>query len=268
MPEEMVVLVTGASSGLGQVTASLLADQGFKVYGTSRKPRSSMADGYEMLQLDVTSDESVNTCVQTLMQRVGRLDVLVNNAGQGLFGAVEETSVQEAKALFETNFFGVVRMVRAALPIMRQQKGGQIINVGSFAGFFGNPFEAYYSASKFALEGYTEALRHEVKHLNIRVSIVEPYYFKTNIVNTSAVCAESLDCYREARQRVGQSYKKHIENGSDPRMVAEAILAIVNSESPRLRYTVGKGKWDIQLKHVFPESMVEHGARRTYRIDG
>jgi short-subunit dehydrogenase len=122
---------------------------------------------------------------------------------------------------------------------MRQQKGGQIINVGSFAGFFGNPFEAYYSASKFALEGYTEALRHEVKRLNIRVSIVEPYYFKTNIGNTVTECAESLDCYREARQRVGQLYNEHIEKGSDPRIVAEAILGIVNSESPRLRYTVG-----------------------------
>ena len=196
------------------------------------------------------------------------MDVLMNNAGHGLFGAVEETSVQEAKALFETNFFGAVRMVRAALPIMRQQKGGQIINVGSFAGFFGNPFEAYYSASKFALEGYTEALRHEVKRLNIRVSIVEPYYFKTNIGNVSAECAESLDCYREARQRVGQLYMEHIENGSDPRKVAEAILGIVNSESPRLRYVVGEGKWRIQLKHVFPESLFESLARRTYGIDG
>ena len=268
MIEERVVLVTGASSGLGQATASLLGTRGFRVYGTSRKPRSDKADGYEMLQLDVTSDESVNACVETLMKRAGRLDVLVNNAGYGLFGAVEETSIQEAKAQLETNFFGVVRMVRAALPIMRQQKDGLIINVSSFAGFFGNPFQAFYSASKFALEGYTEALRHEVKRLNIRVSIVEPGWFKTNIGNTSPVCAESFDCYREARQRVGQLYNEHLENGSDPRKVAETILRIVESKSPRLRYAVGEGKWRIPLKHLLPESVVENSARGIYGIDG
>jgi NAD(P)-dependent dehydrogenase (short-subunit alcohol dehydrogenase family) len=268
MSEARVVLVTGASSGIGQATASLLVDHGFRVYGTSRKPRSDKADGIEMLRLDVTSDESVSACFQTLMQRACRLDVLVNNAGYGLFGAVEETSIQEAKAQLETNFFGAVRMVRAALPIMRQQKGGQIINISSVAGVFGNPFNAFYSASKHALEGYTEALRHEVKHLNINVSLVEPGFFKTNITNASPECAESIDCYNEVRGRLRQFYEESIEKGPDPRQVAETILKIVESESPRLRYAVGKEKRYIQLRNIFPESITERVARRQYRLDG
>jgi NAD(P)-dependent dehydrogenase (short-subunit alcohol dehydrogenase family) len=268
MPEDKVVLVTGASSGIGQATASLLATRGFRVYGTSREPRSDKMDGYEMLKLDVTSDESVSACVQTLMQRSNRLDILVNNAGYGLFGAVEETSIQEAKAQLETNFFGAVRMVRSVLPMMRRQKQGWIINVSSFAGLSGNPFQAFYCASKFALEGYTEALRHEVKRLNVNVSIVEPGWFKTDIGIKGPRAAENLDCYREACGRVARVYNGYLENGSDPKLVAETILRILESRSPRLRYAVGEGRWRNTLKHVFPESVVENYARKYYDIDG
>jgi short-subunit dehydrogenase len=178
MPEPIVVLVTGASSGFGQETAALLSQRGFRVFGTSRKPAGQSADlGYEMVRLDVDSDESVNSCVKALLERTGRLDVLVNNAGFVLTGGIEETSVEEAKAQFETNFFGAVRMVRACLPAMRKQGSGQIINMASIAAEIPTPFRGYYAAAKAALIAYSQALRHEVMSLGVKVSVVRilPY---------------------------------------------------------------------------------------------
>jgi NAD(P)-dependent dehydrogenase (short-subunit alcohol dehydrogenase family) len=163
MPTPRVVLITGASSGVGQSTARLLARRGFTVFGTSRNPSSAdRVPGVEMLTLDVRDDDSVRACVETILHRSGRLDVVINNAGYELAGALEELSSEEARAQFETNFFGVVRMVNAVLPLMRHQKRGHIINVSSLTGLTASPFLGIYSASKFALEGYTEALRHEV----------------------------------------------------------------------------------------------------------
>ena len=268
--EQSVVLITGASSGLGLATASLLAGRGFKVFGTSRKPPRDDANGFEMLQLDVTSDESVDACIQTLMHKTGRINVLVNNAGYGLHGAIEETSIGEAKSQFETNFFGTVRMVKAVLPIMRQQGRGQIINISSTAGLVASPFQAFYCASKHAVEGYTEALRHEVKRFNIKVSIVEPGWFKTNVANASisSAAAGSVHEYREMYQRFLSIAKEHIQNGDDPRLVAETILRIVESDSPRIRYLVGKEKWHARVKPIVPESMFESAARRYWKLDG
>jgi len=270
MLEQRVVLITGASSGLGLATASLLAGRGFKVFGTSRKPPRDEANGFEMLQLDITSDESVATCIQILMHKTARIDVLVNNTGYGLHGAIEETSISEAKSQFETNFFGAVRMVKAVLPIMRQQGRGQIINVSSLSGLIASPFEAFYCACKHAVEGYTEALRHEVKRLNIRVSIVEPGWFKTNTGNASmsSAAAGSIHEYIEMYQRFRSITKEHIQNGDDPRLVAETILRIVESDSPRIRYLVGKEKWTARVKPIVPESLFESETRRYWKLDG
>lgn len=221
-----------------------------------------------MLRLDVNSDESVDVCVRDLIQRMGRLDVLINNAGYVLTGAIEETSIQEAKSQFETNFFGVVKMVKAVLPVMRKQRRGQIINIVSTAGLIGSPFHAFYSASKFALEGYTEALRHEVKRLNVKVSLVEPGFFKTNIGNASISSADSIDDYSEIRKRSLSISMERLQNGLDPRLVAETILHIVESKSPRLRYKVGKEKWYPLLKGVVPESIFESGTRKYWKLDG
>ena len=181
--EKKVVLVTGASSGLGRSIASTLSKKGYKVFGTSRKQQSN--SDFEMLTLDVTSDESVKSCVSTIMDKTGRIDVLINNAGFVITGAQEELSIDESKSQFETNFFGVLRMVNAILPIMRKQKSGQIINMGSIAGVIPVPFQGTYAASKAALLLYTDALRQEVKGLNIKVSIVEPGYFSTEILTKS-----------------------------------------------------------------------------------
>ena len=189
MSEKQVVLITGISSGIGQATARLLAERDFSIFGTARNLSGVEAiPGVEVLPLDVRSDESVNTCVDTALKRAGRLDILVNNAGYGLSGAVEEVAVEEAKAQFETNFFGVVRMVKRVLPIMRRQGSGQIINISSGLGLVALPFIGFYSSSKFALEGYTEALRHEVKPFKIKVSLVEPGFVHTQFRNNIQIC--------------------------------------------------------------------------------
>jgi short-subunit dehydrogenase len=172
------VLVTGASSGIGRATARLLAERGFTVFGTARKPSppdEGAKSGVTMVALDVRSDESVRACVEQVVAKAGRLDVLVNNAGYSLTGAAEETSVEEAKAQLETNFFGAVRMVNAVLPGMRKAEAGKIINISSLAGSTAIPYSGFYSASKFALEGYSESLWYEVRPFGISVSLVEPF---------------------------------------------------------------------------------------------
>ena len=180
MSHQRVVLITGASSGVGQATARLLAQQGRKVFGTSRAPTSAEPVGnLTMVALDVRSDASVAACVNAVSSQAGGADVLVNNAGYELGGALEEHSIDEAKAQFETNFFGIVRMTKAVLPLMRRQKEGQIVNISSLSGLAPIPFMGMYSASKWAVDGYTEALRMELKPLNIRVSQIEPGFLKS-----------------------------------------------------------------------------------------
>src|SRR6266702_4538899 len=171
------VLVTGASSGIGQAIAQLLAERGFKIFGTARKPAAPTLGNVTMVPLDVRSDDSVRACID----RVGPIDVLVNNAGYSLMGAAEETSLDEAKAQLETNFFGVVRMVKAVLPAMRKAGAGKIITIGSLAGITAIPFGSFYTASKFAIEGYSEALWHELRPLGISVSVIEPGFVHTTI---------------------------------------------------------------------------------------
>src|SRR5437660_2901591 len=182
------ILVTGASSGIGQSTARLLAERGFTVFGTARKPDSAKREPFTMLALDVRSDESVRACVAQVITKSGRLDVLVNNAGYAMMGAAEETSVEEAKAQFETNFFGIVRMVNAVLPGMRAAGAGKIINISSLAGNTAIPFSAFYSASKFALEGYSESLWYEVRPFGITVSLVEPGFVTAPSGDAAAEC--------------------------------------------------------------------------------
>ena len=202
MSNQKVVLITGASSGVGQSTARLLSQNGYKVFGTSRNPAGTAGiANVKMLALDVTSDDSVAACVKVVANDTGRIDVLVNNAAYELAGALEEISIEEAKAQFETNFFGVMRMVKAVLPYMRHQKQGQIINVSSLSGVSSIPFMGIYSASKFALEGYTDALRIEVRPFNIHASLTEAGFLKTPMMNKRQVSAAQLKEYELRRQR-------------------------------------------------------------------
>lgn len=267
MSEEKTILITGASSGLGQATASLLFQNGYRVFGTSRTPGRTESADYPIIQLDVHSDESVAACIKTVMDRTGRIDVLINNAGFELAGALEETSIEEARAQFETNFFGVARMVKAALPIMRKQRNGQIINISSLAGLIGVPFHGFYSASKYALEGFTETLWHEVDNFNIRISLVEPGFIKTNLGESSLTAVGQIDEYTFMRGQASRHFADSIENGLSSAQVAQKIRAIIRSSSPKLRYRIGKdAKWVPRIKTLMPMTAFGLGLRKKFGL--
>jgi len=266
LSENTVILITGASLGIGKVTAELLAGRGFAVYGTSRKASSGRRDGVEMLQLDITSDESVTKCVSSLLQKTNRIDVLVNNAGQAYVGGLEETSLEEAKAQVDSNFFGAVRMVNAVLPGMRKRRSGQIINVGSLETAFPVPFSGYYGAAKSALIVYSEVLRQEVKNLGVRVSVIEPGFFNTHHSRISA--ANSISDYDEMRKRARSVNEGSFDKGGDPKEVAETILKIIENPSPRLHYVVGREKRYLLFKRILPDSVIESQTRKHWRLDG
>jgi short-subunit dehydrogenase len=218
--------------------------------------------------LDVRSDDSVEACLSTVSDRAGRLDVLVNNAGFEQAGAVEELSLEEAKAQFETNFFGVVRMVKAVLPIMRRQKRGQVINITSLAGLSPIPFMGIYSASKFAVDGFTEGLRHEVRPFNIHVSQVEPGFLRTPMMNHRQGAAQPIAEYDPWRQRAYDAIRAYEEKAPGPELVANTILRITGSKRPRLRYMVGpQAKLVTRLRRFLPERAFELGMRNTFRLD-
>jgi NAD(P)-dependent dehydrogenase (short-subunit alcohol dehydrogenase family) len=268
MPNPRVVLITGASSGVGQSTARLLSQRGFTVFGTSRNPSSASIPGVEMLSLDVRADDSVRACVEAVVNRSGRLDVVINNAGYELAGALEELSSEEARAQFETNFFGVVRMVNAVLPLMRHQKRGHIINVSSLTGLTAIPFMGIYSASKFALEGYTEALRQEVKPFNIQVSLTEAGFLRTPMMNHRQIGARRMTEYDPWRQRALNAIRASEDKAPGPEVVADTLLGIISSNSPRLRYLIGQqAKSVARLRRFLPAGMFEQGVRRSFSLD-
>ncbi len=222
----------------------------------------------EMLPLDVRTDDSVRACVEAVSSRAGRLDVLINNAGYELGGALEELLTDEAKAQFETNFFGVVRVVNAVLPLMRRQRSGHIINVSSVAGLSPVPFLGIYSASKFALEGYTEALRHEVKPFNIHVSLTESGFLKTPMMNNRQVGANRITEYDAPRQQALEAIRAYEEKAPGPELVAETLLEIISSNTPRLRYLIGSQAKSVgRLRRFLPAGMYELGVRRTFSLD-
>jgi NAD(P)-dependent dehydrogenase (short-subunit alcohol dehydrogenase family) len=231
-----VALVTGASSGFGAIAAQRFQELGFRVFGTSRSG-AGMALGIEALALDVDQDASVQACAAALLARTERIDVLVNNAGRAMAGACEETSATEARDLFETNVFGVMRMVSAVLPAMRAQGEGAIVNVGSVSGFVGVPFHGVYAASKHALAGYTEALHFEVQRFGVRVSLVEPAAHRTGIQMSKPRQPNPL--YDAERDGVEAIIRGQIERGADPGRVVDAIVRAATSYRPRLRYRVG-----------------------------
>ena len=184
--EKKVALVTGVSSGFGRLIARRLHECQYRVFGTSRRKDTIADSGVEMLMLDVRSEDSVRACVSTVLDSEEGIDVLVNNAGTTHLSLAEETNLDEARAVFETNFFGIVRMTNAVLPAMRARKSGRIINVCSMAGLVAIPGQAFYTASKFALEGYGEALRYEVEPFRIHVSLIEPGFDRTSRTKTEA----------------------------------------------------------------------------------
>ena len=261
------ILVTGASSGIGQATARLLAGRGFTVFGTARKPEHAESHRVTMVALDVRSDESVRACVEQVVGKAGRLDVLVNNAGYAVTGAAEETSVDEAKAQLDTNFFGAVRMVNAVLPAMRAARKGKIVNISSLAGNTAIPFSAFYSASKFALEGYSEALWYEVRPFGISVSLVEPGFVNTPIGEASPTAARPLAAYDATRKSMLAAFGHALEAGIAPEQVARRVLQIIEQPSPGLRYRVGaQATWLPRLRNVVPWKVYAAGVRKTFAV--
>src|SRR5215217_889566 len=221
-PPRKVALVTGASSGIGQATAERLAKAGYKVYGTSRRGAQGGNRPFEMLALDVTSDESVEAAVSEVMRRDGRIDLLVNNAGFGVApAAAEESSIDQARSIFDTNFFGLIRMTRAVVPHMRRQGSGRIINIGSVLGFLPMPYGALYAATKHAVEGYSESLDHELRTRGIRVSVIEPAYTRTQFDSNFLAADAKLDEYREVRARLDKVLKEIMAAAEEPTVVAE-----------------------------------------------
>jgi NAD(P)-dependent dehydrogenase (short-subunit alcohol dehydrogenase family) len=270
MSDKRVAVVTGVTSGIGQATARLLSEQGFRVFGTMRNP-SGIHTGLgntELLPLDVRDDESVRSFVQTVIQRAGRIDGLVNNAGFALFGSAEETSIEEAKAQFDTNFFGVLRMVREVLPIMRRQGSGRIVNISSVLGFLPAPYIAIYAATKHALEGYSESLDHEVRQFGIRVSLIEPGFTRTNLDLHSRVASQLLEVYADERDRARDAIRKNIVEGEDPLRVASVVLEALASRSPRLRYPAGREANRLGLLRKFaPANLMDKGLRKQFGLE-
>ncbi len=267
MSENKVALVTGASSGFGKLTAELLASKGYRVFGTSRKEQPDPHPGIKMLVLDVRSDISVHECVDELRATAKRIDLLVNNAGEAHVSLVEETSLSEAQGIFDTNFFGVVRVTNAVLPIMREQRAGRIITVGSLAGLVGVPAQAFYSASKFALEGFSESLAMEVRGFNIKVSLIEPGFFKTNIGQSARSGSQSIPDYNTIRETLQTSIQRAIARGDNPQKVAELIVKVAETAKPKLRYRAGSSAvWVSRLKAILPEEWFGRGMRKTFGL--
>ena len=263
-----IALVTGASSGIGEATAKRLAAAGYTVYGTSRRAQSGQRS-FAMLPLDVTRDDSVEAAVTELIRREGRIDLLVNNAGFGVAPAgAEENSIEQAKAIFETNFFGLIRMTRAVVPHMRRQGSGRIINIGSVLGFLPMPYGALYAATKHAVEGYSESLDHELRTRGIRVSVIEPAYTKTQFDANFLGPDSKLDEYRDVRAHLDTVLRDVMANADEPAVVANVVLKAATAEHPKLRYTAGRLARRLQLLRRFaPADMVDAGIRKDLRLD-
>ena len=265
-----VALVTGASSGIGEAAAHALVDAGFTVYGTSRRAVAGEQRGaVTFLPLDVTDDESVAGALREVLDRSGRIDVLVNNAGLGIAGAAEESSIEQARDLFDTNVFGSIRMTRAVLPQMREQGSGRIINISSVLGLVPAPFAALYAATKHAIEGYSESLDHEMREHGIRVLLVEPAYTRTSFDANAIPADEPLAIYARRREVLDALLVEAIRDGDEPSVVADAIVAAATGSHPKLRYPAGPLARRIsKLRRYAPSTVFDKQIRKVNQLNG
>jgi short-subunit dehydrogenase len=263
-----VVLITGASSGIGRSIAGVFAANGFDVFGTSRNPhRTEPILGVELIALDVTDAASVTAAVTTVVQRAGRIDILVNNAGFGVIGAAEESSTTQAQDLFDTNFFGLVRLTREVLPYLRAQGSGRIVNVGSVLGFLPAPYAALYAASKHAVEGYSESLDHETRDFGVRVTVVEPGYTSTSFEANATDVDSPIGSYAPVREHVKKVVVQSVRAGDDPDVVAQVVLKAATSPTPKLRYPAGPMARRLALLKKFaPTALLDKGIRKANKL--
>lgn len=269
MEAQRVALVTGVSSGIGRATATALANADFRTFGTVRdttKVDQNLGQ-VELVPLDVRDKNSARSAVKTVLEGAGRIDVLVNNAGVALIGSAEETSIEEAKQLFETNFFGVLRLIQQVLPVMRSQRAGRIINIISVVGFLPAPYMAIYAASKHAIEGYSESLDHELRQFDIRISLVEPGFTQTSLVQKGQKVAQTLEVYSRERGLALQAIGQAISSGDDPLTVASVVVKALTDREPRLRYLAGsEAKMLGRLKKWDPSKLLDIGLRKQFGL--
>lgn len=264
-----VVLITGGSSGIGKSIGEFLTDKGFIVFGTSRTPERYTDSKFQLVALDVADANSIKQAVETVIKTSGRLDVLINNAGAGITGPIEEIPDAEIQRNFETNFFGPIRVIKAVLPQMRKQQSGLIINITSIAGYMGLPYRGIYSASKGALELITEAFRMEIKDFNIQMTNVAPGDFATNIA-AGRYHAPVLDNspYKTPYGITLKLMDTHVDSGKDPQLMAKAIYKIINTSNPKVHYKVGEfmQKFSIVLKRILPDKVYEKVLMKHYKL--
>ena len=264
-----VVLITGGSSGIGKSIGEYLIQKNFIVYGTSRNPDRYEDSKFPILALDVKVHATILKTVNTIIEKEGRLDVVINNAGAGITGPIEEIPEAEIKNNFETNFFGPINVIKAVLPQMRVQQSGLIINITSIAGYMGLPYRGIYSASKGALELLTEAFRMELKDFNIKMTNVAPGDFATNIA-AGRYHAPLLETspYKKPYGDTLHLMDEHVDNGSNPNLMAEAVHKIINTKDPKVHYKVGEfmQKFSIVLKRILPDKVYEKLLMNHYKL--
>ncbi len=264
-----VVLITGASSGIGKSIAEYLVQKGMTVYGTSRNPKSDIINGIHMLALEVTDMTTINRAVATILSIENRIDVLINNAGMGITGSIEDTPTQEMRNVFDTNFFGAIDVIKAVLPQMRKQQSGLIINVTSIAGYMGLPFRGIYSATKGALELITEALRMEVKNFNIEVTNIAPGDFATNIAagRYHTPVFENSPYKKDYADSLA-FMDADVDGGIPPEVMAKAVYKTIQKSKPKIHYKVGgfMEKFSIVLKRILPDKIYEKLLMNYYKI--
>ena len=236
------VLITGASSGFGLLIANKLHESGYNVIGTSRNPEQIQSSlPFKILALDIVDDDSIHSFGKELFKHISQLDVLINNAGFYLSGLAEETTIEQGKKQLETNFWGTVKLTNELLPHFRKQRFGKIITVGSIMGLLSFPSTAYYAASKHALEGYFKSLRFELSEFNIKVSMVEPMGFKTNIISNSIAAENKIDDYDSYRNKISAFSKHLFHTAPEPTPVIDTIIKLVEAKEAKFSNPVGKG---------------------------
>jgi NAD(P)-dependent dehydrogenase (short-subunit alcohol dehydrogenase family) len=264
-----IVLVTGASSGIGKAVATFLSEKGYKVYGTSRTPKKEKDFSFEIIALDVLKIDSIKAAIAFIIEKEGTLDILVNNAGMGITGPIEETPTDEMRNAFNTNFFGAIDVIKTVLPFMRAQKYGVIVNTTSIAGYMGLPFRGVYSSSKGALELVTEATRMEVKKFGIHIVNVAPGDFATDIISRRYhTPLFDGSAYKENYKANLDLMDAHVETGRNPIEMAKKVHKIINTKNPKIHYKVGGAmeKFSIILKRILPDTWFEALLMRHYKL--
>lgn len=267
MSNSKVVVITGVSSGIGRATAEMFAKRGCRVFGTVRNPAKAQAiPGVVLIEMDVRDEASIERAIQTIIAQTQRIDVLVNSAGVTLLGATEETSIAEAQTLFDTNFFGLLRTIKAVLPHMRKQRSGRIVNVSSVLGFLPAPYMALYSASKHAVEGLSETLDHEVRQFGIRVALVEPSFTKTNLDLNAPQTASRIPDYNKELGVVALAIQNNVQKAPQPEGVAATMVEAALGAWKMRRTPKGEASLLAKLRRFMPAGPVEKGLRKSFGL--